>query len=90
MKRVSILLLLFVLLMVPMLGVAGSVNINTADARALAAAMQGVGPQKAEAIVAYRDANGPFRSVEQLLQVQGIGAATLEANRGRITLETAE
>ena len=44
-----------------------------------------IGPAKAEAIVAYREANGPFSSVEDLVLVKGIGGATLEKNRGKLT-----
>ena len=45
-----------------------------------------VGPSKAEAIVAYRKANGAFRSLEQLASVKGIGLATVEKNRERIVV----
>jgi len=62
------------------------VDINSADAKALAEAMTGVGLIKAEAIVAYRDANGPFRRVEDLAKVKGIGAKTIEANRATIVI----
>ncbi len=60
------------------------VNINTADAATLDRVLNGVGPSKAEAIVAYRKANGPFRSIDQLAAVKGIGLATIERNRDRI------
>lgn len=60
---------------------AGPVNINTADARTLAAALNGVGPAKAEAIVAWREQHGPFRSADELTLVRGIGPATVERNR---------
>ena len=60
------------------------VNINTADVATLDRVLVGVGPSKAEAIVAYRKANGPFRSADQLVNVKGIGLATLEENRDRI------
>lgn len=63
---------------------AGPVNINTADAGALAEALTGVGPAKAQAIVEYRQANGPFQSADQLAAVRGIGLATVEKNRDRI------
>lgn len=66
---------------------AESVNINTADATALAEALHGVGPAKAQAIVAHREANGPFQSADQLAAVKGIGLATVEKNRGRIQVE---
>ncbi len=63
---------------------AGPVNINTADAASLAANLTGVGPAKAQAIVEYRQANGPFKSADQLAAVKGIGLATVEKNRDRI------
>lgn len=65
------------------------VNINTADAATLAAGLTGVGMTKAEAIVAYRDQNGPFRSADQLVEVRGIGLATVEKNRDKIVVSTA-
>lgn len=65
------------------------VNINTADAATLAAGLTGVGMAKAEAIVAYRDQNGPFRSADQLVEVRGIGLATVEKNRDKIVVSTA-
>lgn len=63
---------------------ADKVNINTADAAAIDAAMVNIGPSKAEAIVAYRKANGPFKSIEELAMVKGIGLKTIERNRDRI------
>lgn len=63
-----------------------AVNINTADAPALAAALNGVGIKKAEAIVAYREQKGKFTSAEQLLEVKGIGQATLDKNRDKIKI----
>jgi competence protein ComEA len=62
------------------------VNINTADAATLDRVLDGVGPSKAEAIVAYRKANGVFRSIDQLAAVKGIGLATVERNRDRIVV----
>ncbi|MCK9490126.1 MAG: ComEA family DNA-binding protein [Xanthomonadales bacterium] len=61
------------------------VNINYADAEQLAQ-LHGVGPAKAEAIVEYREANGPFLQVEDLAKVKGIGLATVERNRDMIAL----
>jgi competence protein ComEA len=66
---------------------AAPVDINTASAEQLSAALNGVGPAKADAIVKYREQHGPFTSVEQLLQVRGIGAVTLEKNRDQLMLE---
>ena len=63
------------------------VNINTADAPTLAAGLTGVGPSRAEDIVRYREAFGPFTTVEQLAEVKGVGPSTLEKNRARITLD---
>lgn len=65
---------------------AGAVNINTASADELADALVGVGPAKAAAIVAHREANGAFTDKAQLQQVQGIGPAILEQNLDRIEL----
>ncbi len=61
------------------------VNINTADAQALAEAINGVGLKRAEAIIEYRRENGPFTSVDELMQVQGVGEKTLEKSRERLT-----
>lgn len=63
---------------------AEKVNVNTADAATLARVLDNIGEAKAEAIVAYRKANGPFRSAEQLAQVKGVGLKTVEKNRDRI------
>ncbi|MCG5535185.1 ComEA family DNA-binding protein [Ectothiorhodospira mobilis] len=65
---------------------ADPVNVNRADAEALAAGLHGVGPVKAEAIIAYREAHGPFRSVHELTEVDGIGEATVEQNLDAIHL----
>ena len=62
------------------------VSINRANAETLAAALNGVGIKKAKAIVAWRSANGKFKSVEQLQEVKGIGSAIIEKNKGVITL----
>jgi competence protein ComEA len=61
-------------------------DINTADAMTLAEVMDGVGPAKAEAIVDYREENGPFSSLDDLVLIKGIGAATLDRNRERLTV----
>jgi competence protein ComEA len=63
---------------------AGPVNVNTADASTLAKELDGIGPAKAEAIVEYRQKNGPFRAPEDLLKVQGIGERVLEQNRANL------
>ncbi|WP_346836733.1 helix-hairpin-helix domain-containing protein [Microbulbifer sp. SAOS-129_SWC] len=65
---------------------AASVNLNSASAEELADKLDGIGAVRAEMIVKYRDEHGPFTSVEQLLDIKGIGTATLEKNRTRIML----
>lgn len=63
-----------------------AINLNSADAETLTRELQGIGATKAKAIVAYREAHGPFASVEDLLEIKGIGAATLEKNRAKLSL----
>jgi competence protein ComEA len=65
---------------------ADKVNINTADAATIDAVLLNIGPAKAAAIVAYRKANGSFKSAEQLALVKGVGLKTIEKNRDRILL----
>ncbi|MBU3823279.1 MAG: ComEA family DNA-binding protein [Candidatus Oceanisphaera merdipullorum] len=57
-----------------------SININTATAEQFTQ-LSGIGANKAAAIIAYREKNGPFTSVEDLTKVSGIGPATIEKNR---------
>lgn len=64
---------------------AGPVNINTATAAELET-LSGVGPKTAEAIVEYREANGPFESIEGIMNVPGIGEGTFEKIRDEITV----
>lgn len=61
------------------------IDINRADAPALAQ-LHGVGPARAEAIVAERETNGPFRSIEDLSRVKGLGPSVIERNRDRVTI----
>ena len=60
------------------------VNINTADAAAIERVLVNIGASKAEAIVAYRKANGAFKSADELVNVKGVGLRTVERNRDRI------
>jgi competence protein ComEA len=73
--------------LLPMGAWAGPVNVNTADASTLARELDGIGPVKAQAIVEYRQKNGPFRAAEDLLKVQGIGQRVLDQNRANIRIE---
>ena len=75
-----------VLAVSPLLVSAEPVDINKADAATLATELTGVGDAKAQAIVAYREANGPFKSVDDLVMVDGIGEKTLAANRDKMTV----
>lgn len=62
------------------------VNINQADAAVIAKSLDGIGQSKAEAIVAWREAHGPFKKADDLKHVKGIGKATIERNRAAILL----
>lgn len=61
------------------------ININTAPAEELTA-LPGIGPTRAQAIVAYREEHGPFRYPEELVQVKGIGEGILEDILDQITV----
>lgn len=65
---------------------ADNVDINTADAARLAEVLKGIGEAKAEAIVDYREANGPFESIDELVEVKGVGRRTVDNNRERMTI----
>lgn len=65
---------------------AGSININTADAAALADGLNGVGIKKAQAIVDYRKKHGAFKSINDLANVKGISDKLIEKNKDNITL----
>ncbi len=82
----SALALIFALTFTAHLQASEPIDINSATAAEIAAAMSGVGPAKAQAIVDYRTEKGRFVSVEELTQVPGIGPATLERNREVVQL----
>ena len=62
------------------------VNLNAADAETLRRDLFGIGAAKAKAIIAYRESNGPFTAVDELLEVKGIGKALLEKKRDRLVI----
>ena len=81
MKKLAVLFMLF-----SGYGFATPVNINTATAQQISTSLLGIGIKKAEAIVTYREAHGPFRSADELGKVFGIGEKTVENNRADILL----
>lgn len=65
--------------------VAGKININSASEEKLDS-LPGIGPAYAGAIIDYRNQNGGFESVDELLNVKGIGAKTLENLRDYVSI----
>jgi competence protein ComEA len=85
MKLAKNLLLLAALVTFPAFA---AVNINTATQSELEA-VRGVGPAKAKAIISYRDANGHFKSLQDLDNVKGFGKASVEKLQSELTVGTA-
>ncbi|WP_419635378.1 ComEA family DNA-binding protein [Thiolapillus sp.] len=79
MKKILIFLVLF-----SINAFAAPVNINTADAKTIAKSLNGIGLKKAQAIVAYRDQQGNFKSYQDLVKVKGVGKKTIARNKGDI------
>ncbi len=63
-----------------------TIHLNQATAEQLQA-LPGVGPALSERIISYRDEHGPFRSVDQLAQVKGIGEAKLAKLKTQLTID---
>ncbi len=79
-------IVLTLLLALPLIGFsAESININTADKESLMSVIKGVGETKAEAIIAYRKENGNFKSVDELINVKGIGQTTVDKHREQLS-----
>ncbi len=89
MRKVLVLMVLVGLVMglnAPVWAADGAkININTATVEELTE-LKNVGDKTAERIVAYRKANGPFKSPHDLTNVKGIGEKTIEKNKGRISV----
>jgi competence protein ComEA len=82
-------LLLIIVMLFALTGAAfAAVNINTATQAELES-LQGIGPAKAKAIVDHRKKNGPFKSSDDLQNVNGIGPATMKRLRKDITVGSA-
>lgn len=90
MKILRNLLCAFLLCVAGLAAAADAVDINSADAATLIKILKGVGPEKASAIIAYRQEHGPFKNAEQLAQVKGIGNSLVEKNRDVIIVGDAQ
>lgn len=63
------------------------ININTADAKTISDAdLKGIGKKRAEAIIAYRQAHGPFKNIDDLSNIKGISQKVIDANRSKLSL----
>lgn len=65
---------------------AAKLDLNQADAITLQSTLTGIGKTKAEAIVTYREEHGAFTSVDELLEIKGIGKALLDRNRDKLSV----
>jgi len=77
-------------LLVPISVIAGPVNVNTADAKTIARELTGIGLSRAQAIVDYREKNGPFKTADDLARVKGVGMKVVEQNRANIKTDKSE
>ena len=77
---------LAVCLLIPALLFAETININTADKETLMSVIKGVGEKRAEAIIAYREQNGPFKSIEELGAISGISGSIIEENMDNLSI----
>lgn len=62
------------------------ININQADAATLDHYLSGIGEKKAQRIIEYREENGEFASIEEIMEVSGIGEKTFEKNQERLSI----
>lgn len=74
---------------IPFTAWADPVNVNTADARTIAKELKGIGVARAQAIVAYRNQHGPFKSPDDLGLVNGIAQKVIDQNRANIRTDGA-
>ena len=80
-------ILFLIVFSVSSISFAAPVNINQASAEQISEALNGIGPSKAAAIIEYREENGPFRSVDELTGVKGIGQKIIDKNRANIIVK---
>lgn len=76
--------------LLPFAVLGGPVNVNTADANTIARELKGIGLARAQAIVDYREKNGPFKSADDLTRVKGVGSRVVEENRANIKVDKAD
>ena len=88
MKYIKTTILAIIFAFITGVAYAGPVNINTANADNLAVNIKGVGKKKAEAIIAYREANGPFKSIDDIKKVKGIGPKIVQINKDNILISS--
>jgi competence protein ComEA len=88
MKSITKLFLACALFLASQLSMAGPVDINTADVQTLAANIMGIGEKRAQAIIAFREEHGPFKSVDELTRVKGIGLKLVDKNRENLTISS--
>lgn len=89
MKKISLTLITFLFSFLSIgIGYSAPININRADIPTILENLTNIGPVKAQAIIDYREKNGPFQSLNDLLKVKGIGAKTIEHNKDNILFES--
>ena len=69
--------------------ITGAININTASATEIEA-LPGIGAKTAALIVEYRQKNGPFKKIEELMNVRGVGEKNFLKLKGQITVAAAK
>ena len=88
--RLFTLIAIVILSGLPIVAMAGPVDINTANAETISAELKGIGLSKAKAIVEYRKKHGPFKNPGDLSLVKGIGERTVELNKADIKVGPAK
>ena len=85
--RIAVCILLMSMLMAPVLLMAAEkINLNTATLEELMT-LERIGPKYAQRIIDYRETNGPFEKIEDIMKVKGVGPKTFDANKDLITVE---
>jgi competence protein ComEA len=81
---------LTLVLVLPLVSYAGeAVDINAADLETLMT-IKGIGEKRAAAIIAYRDENGDFKSIDELIEVQGISESLVEKSRALLKISSSD